>query len=275
MARRPARVLRIVGTGYNVAGHVTAETRSLLEHADRLFYLVTDPATGAWIRSLQPAARSLHAAYREGGSGVDAVHRMVEWVLEPFCEAGGRLEVCLALSGHPGICLHVSHRAARRARELDLEVRMYPAVSFEDCLVADLGVDPAVTGRAIYDATDFVLRPRVPDTGAALVLLGAGVIGEVTYRQGREASAEGLRVLAETLLRHYPGDHEVVLYEASQLPIVEPRVVRIRLSELPAAPVRVQTTLYLPPVSRPPVDPRMRERLGLPEPTAESPAAPP
>lgn len=276
--RRPARILRIVGTGYNVAGHVTAESRSLIERADRLFFLVTDPATAAWIRSLQPEARSLHDAYREGESGRDAVHEMVARVLEPFAGGGeedGGVEVCLALSGHPGICLQVSHLATRRARELGIAVRMYPAVSFEDCLVADLGVDPAVTGRALYDATDFVLRPRVPDTGAALVLLQAGVIGEVAYRSGRAASRDGLRVLREVLLRHYPGDHEVVLYEASQLPIVDARVARLPLSRLAEAPVRVQTTLYLPPVARPAEDPRMRERLGLAAPPAERPVSEP
>jgi len=35
---------------------------------------------------------------------------------------------------------------------------MLPAISSEDCLYADLGVDPATTGNASYDATDFLLR---------------------------------------------------------------------------------------------------------------------
>lgn len=273
----PAVTLRVIGTGYNVAGHVTAESRSLLARADRAFYLVTDPATATWIRTVQPAARSLHDAYREGESGVDAVHEMVGRILEALPEGEGDgpgVEVCLVLSGHPAICLELSRRAAARWRESGGRVVMYPSVSFEDCLVADLGVDPATTGRALYDATDFVLRPRVPDTGAALVLLQAGVLGEVAYRAGREASPERLRLLADTLLRHYPVDHEVVLYEASQLPVVEPRIVHIHLADLPDAPVRVQTTLYLPPVARPPADPEMRERLGLLEPPSQPEAAP-
>ena len=52
--------LTVVGTGYNVAGQVTPEALSCLKSADRLFYLMSDPATALWLRSLNAAAEPPH-----------------------------------------------------------------------------------------------------------------------------------------------------------------------------------------------------------------------
>ena len=136
--------------------------------------------------------------------------------------------------------------------------------------MAELGVDPGRTGRMLYEATDFVARPRPLDPGAALVLLQVGAVGERVYRSGSEANREGLRRLQEVLERSYPPDHEVTLYERSPLPVAASSVVRLPLRELAHGPVRVSTTLYAPPLERPPKDPAVLARLGLtPEPGAE------
>lgn len=261
-------MLSIVGTGYHVSGQVTPEAHSVIRAAGRVLYLVTDAATAAWVRSLRPDATSLHDCYRDGESGVAASGQMVERIIAPL--AAGE-SVCAVFSGHPAIGMHTTHAALRRARELGHATRMLPAVSFEDCLVADLGVDPGATGRSLFEATDFVLRPRPVDTGAALVLIQVGAIGEGVYRLGTEPHREGLRLLQQVLERHYPVGHEVVLYDAAQLPVADPAVVALPLGELAEGPVRVATTLYVPPLGRPPKDPVMLERLGLP-PEQEAPA---
>jgi hypothetical protein len=93
---------------------------------------------------------------------------------------------------------------------------MLPGVSTEDCLFADLGIDPAA-GCQSYEATDFLLNGRRIDTSAALVLWQAGVVGDLRYRQG--PATDGLRVLVDHLLHLYPGDHRVMVYEAATLPV--------------------------------------------------------
>ena len=46
---------------------------------------------------------------------------------------------------------------------------------------------------------------------------------------------EGLGVLAERLLETYPGKHEVVVYEATTLPLTPPKILRIPLAKLAKA----------------------------------------
>lgn len=253
-------MLSLVGLGYNVSGHATPESRSLMEQADRLFYLVSDPATGAWIRSLRDDAVSLHDCYRPGESGVDASNAMVERLLAPLSEG---LAVCAAFYGHPAIGMHTTHEAVRRARAMGIPTRMYPGISFEDCLIADLGNDPGRTGRMMYEATDFVLRPRPLDTTAALVLLQVGAIGDRVYREGDGPSPDGLHLLQEVLERTYPGHHEVTIYEISQLPIADASALRTTLDRLAESPVRVNGTLFVPPLERKRADREIVRRLGL------------
>src|SRR5439155_2475209 len=92
-----------------------------------------------------------------------------------------RQDVSAALYGHPGVFVYPSHEAVSRARADGFAARMLPAVSAEDCLFADLGVDPGATGCQSYEATDFLLRQRQVDPTAALILWQVSVIGERIY----------------------------------------------------------------------------------------------
>src|SRR6202022_1862780 len=89
---RPGSLI-LVGTGHRVAGHVGLETQRSLEESESVFYLVTDPGTSAYLRTLHPGARSLHDCYREGESGRRASQRMVDAV---FGELTRGKSVCVA-----------------------------------------------------------------------------------------------------------------------------------------------------------------------------------
>jgi len=250
--------LSVVGTGYRVAGQITPEAHSALESADRLLYLVTDPATSAWLTSVNPRAESLDDCYRTGESGAAAVCRMVERILAPLRE---ELEVCAAFSGHPAIGVPVSHEAVRRARTEGHSARLLPAISFEDCLFADLGMDPGDNGRLLFDAGDFVRRaPRI-DTSSALLLIQAGAVDVTNYRDGEEPDRAGLARLSEVLRRLYGADHEVVVYQIPDFPMFDPTVEHVRISDLSEAPVTIRSTLYVPPLAYAAKDSLVAERL--------------
>ena len=62
------------------------------------------------------------------------------------------------------------------------------------------------------------------------------------------AGREGVQALIDKLLRWYPPGHELILYEAAQLPIETPRTDRLPLRDLPAAHYEEYTTLVIPPL---------------------------
>ena len=142
---------------------------------------------------------------------------MTEAILEPV-RAGKR--VCAAFYGHPGVFVLPSHDAIARARAEGFDAEMLPGVSAEDCLVADLGVDPAVNGMQSYEAGDFLRRRPATEPTTALVLWQIGVVGAST--QSAHASAPALGELVALLLERYPAGHDggrlrsVVLSPASR-----------------------------------------------------------
>lgn len=251
--------LTVVGTGFSLAGQVTREALSAIERADRLFYLVNDNVTSGWLEGKNPAAESLHSSYRSGRDRGETYLEMAERILAPVRD--GRW-VCAAFYGHPGVFATPPHEAVRRARAEGYEARMLPGISAEDCLFADLGLDPGALGCQSFEATDFLIRRRRFDPASLLVLWQVGVIGVRDFRKGELWNRRGLEVLSEDLLRHYPATHQVTLYEASPYPVCRPRILRLAVAELGGAPATVRTTLCVPPRELTPVDAEMLARLG-------------
>jgi diguanylate cyclase (GGDEF)-like protein len=117
----------------------------------------------------------------------------------------------------------VSPRA--RAASSTPPVRV-PGVSAEDCLYADLGIDPGRVGCQHLEATQFLCTERVIDTAGYLVLWQAAVVGDRTFMQVATTRAHR-QLLVDKLKRFYPAAHEVTIY--SRLAIALLAVVAVSL----------------------------------------------
>lgn len=232
--------------------------------AEKLFFLFADPVPEAWVKGLNPSAESLERFYALGKLRSETYEEMVEEILS-WVRKG--LKVCAVFYGHPGVFGFPPHEAIRRARSEGFKAKMLPGVSAEDCLFADLGVDPG-DGWQSFEATNFLLYPRTFDPSVSLVLWQVAGIGEP--RGTDHSNPEGQKVLAECLEGFYGPEHEVVLYEASPYPVGDATVTRFPLRDLPSAEVRAMTTLYVPAKAEANPDLAMFERLGFPEPTREA-----
>lgn len=208
-----------------------------------MLFLVADPATAAWLATLNQGARSLSSLYRPGVPR----RRIYDGIVEEILAAVRRgARVCAVFYGHPGVYVQPSHDAIRRARAEGFAARMLPAVSAEDCLFADLGVDPGEHGWQSWEADDFLQHRRRPDPTAALVLWQVDAIGKPDW--DLEPDPHGLAALADALGEHYPPGHELVFYRASVYPVVGPEIVGVRLEELGRLGSPPAGTLYIRPV---------------------------
>jgi hypothetical protein len=223
-----------------------------------VLHVLADPIAVIQLESLNGSARSLTSLYRAGVPRRRIYAEMVEVILEAVRE-GKR--VCAVFYGHPGVYVEPSHEAVRRAREEGYEARMLPAVSAEDCLVADLGVDPGERGWQSWEATGFLLHGFRPDPTAGLVLWQVDGIGKLDWNL--DPDPRGLQALAEVLGELYPPDHELVFYRASIYPVAPGQAVRMPLRELATLDSPPAPTLYVPPLPSRPVDAAMAARIGV------------
>ncbi len=138
---------------------------------------------------------------------------------------------------------------------------MLPAISALDCLVADLGIDPARSGLTSYEASAFLVTGRRPDTAAMLVLWQPNIVGEPFARPDGRGSR--LPMLVEYLRRFYPGHHETIVYKASPYAITDPIVRRVPLGDLVQDLLPGASTLVLPALHEPTVDRALLKRLRM------------
>jgi uncharacterized protein YabN with tetrapyrrole methylase and pyrophosphatase domain len=253
-----AGTLTIVGTGIRLS-QLSTEARGYIEAADKLLFLVSDAVTYSWLTQVSAKAESLHTFYSADKPRKTTYAEMVERILSYVREG---INVCVAFYGHPGVFAYPGHEVVRRARLEGHNARMLPGISAEDCLFADLGIDPGTSGCQSFEATDFLVFRRRFDPCVALILWQIGITGDPGYRT--HCSAHGLRVLVDLLLQHYDKAHEVIIYEASRYIGSEAAVQRVVLDRVPEAKVTASSTLYIPPTGPAIPDLAMADRLGIP-----------
>jgi uncharacterized protein YabN with tetrapyrrole methylase and pyrophosphatase domain len=237
-----------------------------MAEADTVLYVVGDPVGEAVIKRMNGRAVSLATYYEEGRSRMFAYNAMIEHILA--CVRSGEKTVA-AFYGHPGVFAYPSHESIRRARQEGFSARMLPGISSEDCLFADLGVDPAVGGCQSYEATDFLLNSLLIDPSSQLVLWQIGTLGDWTYKS-RMYDIRAMPLLVRKLSRYYPPTHVVTVYEAAMFPGNEPMIAQIPLYQLAEFPITAAMTLYVPAATRRTPDPEMLSLFSLSAPYAGS-----
>jgi len=238
--------LTVTGLGYRLSAQITPEAVSRLQGADRVFHLVDDAITAAWISNLNPRAEALAGCLRPGRPGHEAMVQMRGRILGGLREGHA---VCLAFPGHPSILVAPGREIVTAARAERFGTDILPGISILDCLVADLRIDLGKGGLRLFEATDFVVRRREFDPSSPLVLLQPGMIGQWVYGSTNAALAAGLELLGELLSRTFPSGHEVILYHVPPYPVCETRIRRVRLAELAGLTgrdVTYGTTLFVP-----------------------------
>jgi uncharacterized protein YabN with tetrapyrrole methylase and pyrophosphatase domain len=254
--------LLVLSTGMR-SGHFTQETVVALQKADAVAHCIGDPVSRQVIESIRTqAAKSppedLARFYGEGKPRRESYAQMVGRILE-LVRSG--LNVAAAFYGHAGVFAYPSHESVRQARKEGYPAEMWPGVSALDCLFADLGVDPAY-GCQELEATDFLLKQRPLDTSGCVILWQIGVVGHIDYhREGYDLKP--VQLVVEKLLRLYPPNHPVTLYQAAHLIMASSTQQEVPLSELPQASISPIATLFIPPLSQAPVDHEMLEKLNL------------
>jgi uncharacterized protein YabN with tetrapyrrole methylase and pyrophosphatase domain len=232
-----------VGTGMMLGAHISPRSRSHIEQADVVFAAVSDPVVELWLQEMHKDVRSLQPFYSEGKSRHETYREMVEAMM---IEVRLGKKVCGAFYGHPGVFARAPHKVIELARAEGLQAHMEPGISAEDCLYADLGIDPGRFGCQHYEASQFMFYVRPIDPSAYLILWQVGIAGDRSFRRyGTEPAYRQL--LVDLLAESYPLDHPVIVYEAATLPITAPRMQTVALNELANTPLYLQSTLVIAP----------------------------
>ena len=252
--------LVVIGTGIRTVGQLTIEAIAWMQEADSLLYVVADPVAEAVIKHLNPTgAVSLAGYYEEGKPRINTYNAMIDHILK--CVRAGN-KTAAAFYGHPGVCTYPAHESIRRAKSEGFPAWMLPGISSEDCLFADLGVDPGTWGCQSYEATDFLLNTRLIDPSSPLILWQVGSLGYWKHKKWQD-DMRAMPLLVQKLSQFYPESHPVTLYQAATLPGTDPIIVQNPLYSLSESTITAGMTLYIPPSQTRVPDPAVSHLLSL------------
>jgi Precorrin-6B methylase 1 len=150
-----------VGLGMTLGSHLGPLARSHIEQSDVVFAALSDGIVEMWLESMHADVRSLQPYYGEGKSRL-VTYR--EWVEVMMVEVRAGRKVCAVFYGHPGIFAWTPHEVIKVARAEGFRAHMEPGISAEDCLYADLGIDPGRQGCQHYEASQLLFCQTPPQS---------------------------------------------------------------------------------------------------------------
>lgn len=251
--------LTIIGSGIKSLAHLTREATTYIAQSDKVLYLVNEPLIEEWIKKNSKSAESLNDLYFKYPLRLQSYKAITHYILENLI---GVHHLSVVLYGHPTVFAQPALDAVIQAKKEGFITHILPGVSAEDCLFADLLIDPGEYGCLSLEATDFLIRPRVFSPSSHLILWQIGCIGLLQH-QSLHDNKRGAEILLKKLSEFYPQSHPVIIYEAAQYAHFQPRIDQIPLKKLPKTKVTALSTLYVPPVSKAEFDHDMLKTLNI------------
>lgn len=235
--------LVIVGTGLITAKHITREATDHIRSAEIVYHITPDPLSVDYLKSLNNNLVSLADCYQKTSNRRETYSLMVERVMSGVHQGN---KVVAIFYGHPGVFVTPSHELISQCRIEGIHAKMLPGVSAEDCLFADLGIDPGSVGCQSYEATFFLLNKIPINPASPLIIWQLGVIGDTSFSTDVKPAKNGMRMLKDKLLRYYTEEHSAIIYEAPEIAGFSPRIETARINTLDDVSINEISTLYLP-----------------------------
>ncbi|MFC3093582.1 hypothetical protein DRW07_05100 [Alteromonas sediminis] len=245
MTEKPKGQLVCVGPGMILGAHITERCRNYIQRAD-VVYVSCHHAVEEWLATLNPDTISLQNLYAEGKHRRETYNQMHQTIMQSVRE-GKKVVGCFY--GHPGVFAQVPHWVINTAREEGYKAHMEPGISAEDCLYADMGIDPGRFGCQHFEASQLLFYRRTLDPSAYLILWQIALAGDRSIAK-RVSSVEERQQLVDILLNDYPADHKVAVYECPFIMVEKPRIEWFPLSELSTYELNPVSTLVIPPATK-------------------------
>ncbi|WP_372624940.1 SAM-dependent methyltransferase [Arsukibacterium sp.] len=252
--------LLCLGLGVTLGSQLTILAREQLATADVVFFLSNSHYLAGFLQQINPSLVDLQPFYQAGQSRLESYHAMLEAVITAVTTGNNVVWACY---GHPGIASWPPHEAIRQLKALGYQAKMAAGIGADACLYADLGIDPMAEGCQQFEASQFLFYQRTVDVSAYLLLWQVAIAGDFSLAK-LESESRYIETLVQHLRQWYPPDHQVILYEAADLPIWQFRAEQVRLAELPQATLNQITTLVIPPLRAKTINHKMLDQLGVP-----------
>lgn len=250
--------LVLVGTGIKTLSHITPEAKTYIKEASLLLYLVNEPILEEYLQENNKNSHSLAPCYFKHQNRPEAYREVTEHILSKMKDYDF---ITIVFYGHPTVFASPGLQAIKLAKEIDIETLILPGISAEDCLFADLEIDPGNCGCLSIDASEFLFKKRTLDSHNHVIFWQIAMIGSLNHAIHPDSNTK--KLFLQKLWQYYEPDFEGYLYEAAIYPGMSAKITPIKLRDIAHTELSTLATLYLPPKSKALPDNLVLEQLNL------------
>jgi uncharacterized protein YabN with tetrapyrrole methylase and pyrophosphatase domain len=243
--------IAIAGLGMVGVYQITREVEEVIKRCRQTFVVDSGFGVISYLETLCPSVTDLVPLYEGVKTRLETYQNMA---LEVTNAALEKPPVCFATYGHPLIYCYPATLIRRAASLLNLKVEIFPGICSLSTLLVDLGIDAAIDGLQMYEATDLVVRRRFVQNDTPCIIWQVDVFADATYKLERKA-AEVFLPLQNYLLEFYPAEHSVTLVLSKTFPLQRSVIETYQVGTLARQLANGQQvgTIYIPPVHRRPI----------------------
>ena len=169
--------LALVGSGIKSISHLTIEAQTYIQQAEYVLYLINEPILEDWLKQNSKKCTSLEPIYFSCDKR-ELAYKKISIEILNFLQFYNFITV--VIYGHPTVFSSPGLEAVKTAKKNNIETVIIPGISAEDCLFAELGIDPSESGCFTIEATNFLISNESLSKYSDLVIWQLGMIGNFT-----------------------------------------------------------------------------------------------
>lgn len=254
-----SKKLVLLGTGIKSVSHLSQEALPYIKQADCVLHLLNESVMAEHIQKLNNNCQPLDEIYFQYSDRNKSYQAISEAILSKLDEHDF---ISVVFYGHPTVFAEPGLQAIKKAKSRGIETLILPAISAQDCLFADLEIDPGKLGYTSIEVTEFLTKKRILDPCSHLILWQIGMLANFQHPK-ETINHHALNLLQAKLQQYYTENHQIIIYEAALYPGLQSRQQAISLSQLASASYTTLSTLYIAPSATATIDEKVCKALNL------------
>lgn len=236
----------LLGTGVSFPAHLSLQALQILTSCRVVFTNLPEADLTSLPDTLRSKCVSIWSLYRDNRERTANYRDVTDAIIEA---ASRERPLAWLTPGHPIVFDSVTQALLNECPARGWRVRLVPAISSIDTVLADIGYDPA-NGLIVHEATSLVMQHLPLCASFATVLLQPAAFGSHQAHLTLDWRPD-LRPLRDYLVQFYPPDHICAFIRSSSGEAIQTQVSWYKLDDLPLAAIEEVggSTLFVPPFS--------------------------
>ena len=236
----------ILSYGIDPYRDISLRTLEILQQCSEVYVVRSNLHLASFLQTNKINYKDITHIYLEGKRRIEVYETIAQFLIQ---RAAPNKTIAYLTYGDPMLFELPTQLILVAAKELGLSVKVIPALSFIDTILASLEISIGTEGLAVYEATSLVKKEIKIDNRVHCLVAQVGAFNSIEVSRSVSISSTNLSLLVDYLRCFYPPHHLLRLCHGDEgdqeiASVETPLCLMTMFSE----GINYTTTLYIPPL---------------------------